>query len=141
MLEYKMSGYGGYAVKFSPYFNDRLAVAAAKNFGLVGNGALFALRMTAQGVKGDRIYHTQDALYDVAYSESNENQIVAGCGNGTVYLFDTNVPDHPVATWKEHSKEVYATSWNLINKDTFATSSWDGTIKIVRAYGERRYIR
>lgn len=57
MLEYKLTGYGGYAVKFSPYFNDRLAVAAAKNYGLVGNGALFALAMTDAGIREQRVYY------------------------------------------------------------------------------------
>jgi peroxin-7 len=41
------------------------------------------------------------------------------------------VDQFPVASWKEHSKEVYAVNWNLATKDTFVSSSWDGTIKMV----------
>ena len=46
-------------------------------------------------------------------------------------LYDVNVPTYPVATWKEHQKEVYAVCWNLVTKDSFVSSSWDGTIKMV----------
>ena len=58
--------------------------------------------------------------------------MVVASGDGSVKLFDLNVNDFPVKTWKEHNREVYAVSWNLVSKDTFASSSWDGTIKIVR---------
>ena len=33
-------------------------------------------------------YESQDALYDVAWSETHENQIVAGSGDGSVKLWD-----------------------------------------------------
>lgn len=59
--------------------------------------------------------------------------MVVASGDGSVKLFDLNVNDFPVKTWKEHNREVYAVHWNLVSKDTFASSSWDGTIKIVRA--------
>lgn len=78
-------------------------------------------------------YDTQDAIYDTAWSELNENQLVAGCGDGSVKLYDLSAPGNlPVQNWHEHGREVYATSWNLISKDTLASSSWDGTIKLVR---------
>jgi peroxin-7 len=65
----------------------------------------------------------------------NENQVAVGCGDGSVKLFDlSGAGNGPVQNWHEHSREVYATSWNLITKDTFATSSWDGSIKLVRVY-------
>jgi len=34
-------------------------------------------------------------------------------------------------SWQEHRREVYAVAWNLVTKDTFLSSSWDGTIKVV----------
>ena len=30
---------------------------------------------------------------------------------------------------KEHLKEVHAVSWNLVNKDSFLSASWDGQVK------------
>jgi peroxin-7 len=56
---------------------------------------------------------------------------VTACGDGSVKLFDTSVDQFPVQSWQEHKREVYATSWNLVSKDTIVTSSWDGTVKIV----------
>lgn len=33
--------------------------------------------------------------------------------------------------YKEHSREVYSVNFNLVSKDNFVSSSWDGTIKLV----------
>lgn len=72
-------------------------------------------------------------MYDVAWSELNENQVAVACGDGSVKLFDlASGSNGPVQNFQEHTREVYATSWNLVTKDTFVTSSWDGTIKLVR---------
>ncbi|KAI5289391.1 peroxisomal targeting signal 2 receptor, partial [Ascosphaera acerosa] len=32
--------------------------------------------------------------------------------------------------WKEHTREVFSVHWNLVAKDRFASSSWDGCVKI-----------
>jgi peroxin-7 len=87
---------------------------------------------SGEGANRSNSFDTQDAVYDTAWSELNENQLVAGCGDGSVKLFDVTGGNSPVLNWHEHGREVYATSWNLITKDTFATSSWDGSIKLVR---------
>ena len=76
-------------------------------------------------------YDTQDAIYDTAWSEAHENQIVVGCGDGSVKLFDAALDDFPVQSWQEHNREVYAVSWNLVSKNTILSSSQDGKIKIV----------
>ncbi|RDW91849.1 hypothetical protein BP5796_01243 [Coleophoma crateriformis] len=130
MLEFRTQGYNGYAVKYSPFFDSRIAVAASANYGLVGNGRLYILGLTANGIQAEKWYDTQDSLYDTAWSEAHENQIAVACGDGSVKLFDVSVPEFPVMSWQEHNREVYAVSWNLVTKDTFASSSWDGTIKV-----------
>lgn len=56
MLEYRTEGYNGYAVKYSPFYDSRIAVAASSNFGLVGNGRLFILGLTAQGIVSGKLY-------------------------------------------------------------------------------------
>lgn len=76
-------------------------------------------------------FETQDTLYDVSWSENHENQAVVGCGDGSVKLYDITVNDFPVQNWKEHNREVFSVSWNLVTKDTFCSSSWDGTVKVV----------
>jgi WD40 repeat protein len=61
--------------------------------------------------------------------------VVVACGDGSVKLFDLgSAGNGPIQNFHEHSREVYATSWNLVTKDTFVTSSWDGTIKLVRVF-------
>ena len=56
MLEYRTQGFNGYAVKYSPFFDSRIAVASAANFGLVGNGRLYILGLTAQGIVAEKWY-------------------------------------------------------------------------------------
>lgn len=75
-------------------------------------------------------YDTQDSLYDTAWSEAHENQILAASGDGSIKLFDIALDQFPVQAWSEHNREVFSVHWNLVAKDTFLSSSWDGTVKI-----------
>jgi hypothetical protein len=54
MLEFRTQGFNGYAVKYSPFFDSRIAVSAAANFGLVGNGRLYVLALTAGGIRVEK---------------------------------------------------------------------------------------
>jgi len=54
MLEFKTQGFNGYAVKYSPFFDSRIACAASANYGLVGNGRLFVLGMSNQGIVAEK---------------------------------------------------------------------------------------
>jgi peroxin-7 len=76
-------------------------------------------------------FDTQDALYDVAWSELHENQALVASGDGSIKLFDTAVDSFPVRAWHEHAREAFSVHWNLVGKDTFCSSSWDGTVKVV----------
>jgi WD40 repeat protein len=51
--------------------------------------------------------------------------IVSG---GFIYL---SIQDLPIRAWQEHTREVFSVDWSNLKKDTFASSSWDGTIKLV----------
>ncbi|KAI1738886.1 WD repeat domain-containing protein [Xylaria scruposa] len=130
MLEFRTAGFNPYAVKYSPYYDSRIAVASAANYGIVGNGRLFCLGLGPQGVQVEKTFDTNDAQYDLAWSEINENQLLAACGDGSIKLYDVNVNEFPVMNFHEHKREAYAVAWSPVTKDTFASSSWDGTIKI-----------
>lgn len=136
MLEFRTAGFNGYAVKYSPFFDNRLAVAAGANFGLVGNGRLYILSLGANGISCDKFFETQDCLFDTAWSEAHENHILTANGDGSVKLYDialqqdTTRPSFPIASWSEHAREVFAVHWNLVSKDRFLSSSWDGSVKI-----------
>lgn len=131
MLSFQTKGYNGYGVQYSPFFDNKLAVATAANYGLVGNGRLFVLNINHNGTINDQIsWETQDGLFDVAWSEIHENQVVTANGDGSIKLFDLMVPNFPIMNFKEHMKEVFSVNWNLVDKSNFASSSWDGTIKL-----------
>lgn len=40
--------FNGYAVKFSPFEDGRIAVATSQNFGIIGNGRQYVLQVTIQ---------------------------------------------------------------------------------------------
>ncbi len=56
MLEFRTPGFNPYAVKYSPYYDSRIAVASAANYGIVGNGRLFCLGLGPQGIFVERTY-------------------------------------------------------------------------------------
>ncbi|KAI5952657.1 PEX7 [Candida jiufengensis] len=131
MLSYRTKGYNGYGIQYSPFFDNKLAVATAANYGLVGNGRLYILNIEPNGSIIDQIsWETQDGLFDLSWSEIHENQCVVASGDGTIKLFDITVPNFPIMQWKEHQREVFSINWNLVDKTNFITASWDGTIKI-----------
>lgn len=131
MLSFRTKGYNGYGVRYSPFFDNKLAVAASANYGLVGNGKIYVLGIEASGqIHPDLTWETQDGLFDVAWSEVHENQLAAASGDGSVKLFDLTVGQFPVMNYKEHVREVFSVNWNLVDKTSFVTLSWDGTIKI-----------
>ncbi|KAG7287891.1 hypothetical protein NEMBOFW57_007408 [Staphylotrichum longicolle] len=130
MLEFRTPGFNPYAVKYSPYYDSRLAVATSANYGIVGNGRLFVLGLGPAGIQAEKAFDTNDALYDLAWSEINENQLVVACGDGSLKLFDLATGDFPVMNFAEHKREAFSVCWNPIAKDSFLSSSWDGTIKI-----------
>ncbi|CAD6570952.1 MAG: peroxisomal targeting signal 2 receptor [Alectoria sarmentosa] len=130
MLEYRTQGFNGYAVKYSPFFDSRIAVASSQHFGLVGNGRLYVLGLTPKGIVAEKWFDTQDSLFDLAWSETHENQVLVAAGDGSIKLFDIGLDEFPIQSWKEHMREVFAVHWNLVSKDTFCSSSWDGTIRV-----------
>jgi peroxin-7 len=54
MLEFRTKGFNGYAVKYSPFIDTRIATATSSNFGLVGNGRLYILQIAPNGIEVER---------------------------------------------------------------------------------------
>ena len=89
-------GFAHFSVSWSPFHNNRLAVASAANYGLVGNGRLHLVSLVPgsgplPSMKLERQYPTQDGLYDVAWSEIHENHIVTASGDGSIKLWDVTL--------------------------------------------------
>ncbi|KAL7280417.1 hypothetical protein ACG7TL_005345 [Trametes sanguinea] len=128
-------GFPHYNLAWSPFHSNRLALASSANYGLVGNGRLHIVSL-GPGPGGvpalsiDKFYETQDGLYDVAWSEVHENQLVSASGDGSLKLWDVMINDLPIRSWHEHTREVFSVDWSNIHKDQFISSSWDGTVKL-----------
>jgi len=63
MLEFRTQGFNGYNVKYSPFFDSRIAVATSANFGLVGNGRLYILGLTPNGIVAEKWYFLPHLRY------------------------------------------------------------------------------
>ena len=127
------SDFACYAVKFSPFDPFLIAVSTSQYYGIVGNGRQLICRITpgTGQLQIVRSFDTQDGLYDCAWNEMNQNQLVSGDGGGGIKLWDMNTQDSfPIAMWKEHQTEVSSVDWNLQTKDCFLSASWDNTIKL-----------
>lgn len=75
MLEFNTKGFQGYSVKYSPFFDSRIAAATSANFGLVGNGRLYILNLTAEGVVAEKWYDLPLDLPVSPISRSNVIQV------------------------------------------------------------------
>lgn len=117
----------GYSVKWSPFEENKLAIATAQHFGIVGNGKQHVIEVNLTQMKQpgalpciDRaIYNTRDGVYDCAWSELNENHIVSACGDGTIRLWDMASKMNPLRAYMGHNAEIYSIDWNLVTKQHF----------------------
>lgn len=51
VLRTKTPTFAHHGIAFSPFFEDRIAVASGANFGLVGNGRVHVLRISPGGLQ------------------------------------------------------------------------------------------
>ncbi|XP_033740848.1 peroxisomal targeting signal 2 receptor-like [Pecten maximus] len=121
----------GYSVEFSPYYPNRLACATSQYYGLAGCGTLFVLDTTPNGLVPLRVYQWNDGLFEVTWSEDNDNVLVTAAGDGSVLLWDVSHPQGPLKALKEHTKETYSVHWSQTRNENFVISgSWDSLIKL-----------
>ncbi|KAG2383931.1 hypothetical protein LR48_Vigan10g266700 [Vigna angularis] len=83
--------FNGYSVKFSPFYENRLAVATAQNFGILGNGRLHVLILSLDPslpIAELASYDTADGVYDVAWSKSHDSIVIAAVADGSVKLYN-----------------------------------------------------
>jgi len=140
MVSVYKTPFSGYSVEFSPFEENKLAVASAQHFGIVGNGKLHILDILENGsICEVACFDSRDGLYDCSWSEDNENLIACASGDGSVKVWDIRLREQnrPIRSYQEHASEVYSVDWNQINKQLFITGSWDETIKLWDPINER----
>ncbi|KAF8532406.1 WD40-repeat-containing domain protein [Gautieria morchelliformis] len=96
------------------------------NGGVVDNGRLHIVSLVPPTSHLDKAYDMQDGLYDIAWSEIHENQIVTASGDGSIKLWG----DLPIRAWHEHTHEVFSVDWLNLDREFFISSSWDSTVKL-----------
>lgn len=67
---------------------------------------MFIIDLTPGGPAIHRRYDWNDSLFDVTWSEANENICITGSGDGRIQVWDTAQPQGPIQSFKEHTKEV-----------------------------------
>ncbi|KAK9031180.1 hypothetical protein V6N11_032567 [Hibiscus sabdariffa] len=126
--------FNGYSVRFSPFYESRLAVAIAQNFGILGNGRVHVIDLASSGPVINELiaFDTADGVYDVAWSESHDSVLVAAVADGSMKVYDTALPPqaNPVRSLKEHAREVHGLDYNPTRRDSFLSASWDDSVKL-----------
>lgn len=99
--------YHGYAVVFSPFISGKVAIVGGLNFGIAGPGALIIFESSlATGFRESRRYSWKDVLFDVTWSEIQEQILVAASGDGSLLVYDQACPQGPVSVLNGHTAEV-----------------------------------
>ena len=82
-----ISEFEGYNVKFSPFESNKLAGCFSQYYGIIGNGRLSVFLINNIGIMEEVVrFNTNDAMFDIAWSEINENQLVSVGGDGSVII-------------------------------------------------------
>lgn len=81
------------------------------------------LQMTPGGIIETAAFDTADGLYDCAWSEENENIVLAASGDGSVKVYDLAAPPmaNPLRVFKEHRHEVNP---SMLVRHTPHLASW-----------------
>jgi len=121
----------GYACKFSPFLPNVIACGFSQYYGIIGNGRLsiFTQNNTSGILEETRRFNTNDGIFDLAWSETNENHILTGCGDGSLKLWDVN-HKQPILNIKEHAGEIFGVSWNHTAANLVASAGMDSTVKL-----------
>lgn len=120
-----------YSCKFSPFSKNLIACAQSQYYGIIGNGrvSIYEFDMERRSIIEIKRFPTNEACFDIAWSESNENIISSAQGDGTLKIWDLN-NNYPYGNLKCHSEEIYCVNWNINQPELILTSSQDMTIKL-----------
>lgn len=125
----------GNSIRANPWKPSQYIIAAGENYSICGTGKVYIVDTmpNMQAVTYVGGVGTSDGAFDAAFNEVNGNIFVVGCGDGvkaySLESLNTNMAQ-PVAANMEHAAEVSTIAWNPMMHNTFASASWDSTVKI-----------
>jgi peroxin-7 len=125
------SEFEGYSCKFSPFSPNLIACAFSQYYGFVGNGRLsiFSQNQTTGILEEIQRFNTNNGIFEIEWSEVNENQILTGSGDGFLRLWDLN-QKLPLIALREHVGEIYGVGWNHASPNLVASGGMDKTVRV-----------
>ena len=130
MLKYK-SDFQGYSCKFSPFLNNIIGCCFNQYYGIIGNGKLSIFSFTESEIMLKKEYKTNEAIFDISFSEIYKNYIISCQGDGTIKLWDfSNNNNLPLFSIKQHEKEIWNINWSHLIPNLILSCGSDKLLKI-----------
>ena len=130
MLKYK-SDFQGYSCKFSPFLNNIIGCCFNQYYGIIGNGKLSIFSFTESEIMLKKEYKTNEAIFDISFSEIYKNYIISCQGDGTIKLWDfSNNNKLPLFSIKQHEKEIWNINWSHLIPNLILSCGSDKLLKI-----------
>lgn len=130
MLKYK-SDFQGYSCKFSPFLDNIIGCCFNQYYGIIGNGKLSIFSFTESEIILKKEYKTNEAIFDISFSEIYKNYIISCQGDGTIKLWDfSNNNNLPLFSIKQHEKEIWNINWSHLIPNLILSCGSDKLLKI-----------
>ena len=130
MLKYK-SDFQGYSCKFSPFLDNIIGCCFNQYYGIIGNGKLSIFSFTESEIMLKKEYKTNEAIFDISFSEIYKNYIISCQGDGTIKLWDfSNNNNLPLFSIKQHEKEIWNINWSHLIPNLILSCGSDKLLKI-----------
>ena len=130
MLNFK-SNFQGYACKFSPFSSSLIASAFSQYYGIIGNGKISLFTKSPVSLTELKTFPTNEGVFDIAFSEANQNIISSVGAEGSIKLWDINsITEKPIASIKSHDGDIWSICWSHLTPNIVATGSGDTTAKL-----------
>uniref|UniRef100_A0A8C0UX65 Peroxin-7 n=1 Tax=Cyanistes caeruleus TaxID=156563 RepID=A0A8C0UX65_CYACU len=101
------------------------------HFAGLGCGTLAVLEQNEAEIVLLRSFDWNDGLFDVTWSENNENVLITCSGDGSLQIWDMAKTKGPLQVYKEHTLEAYSVDWSQTRGEQLVVSgSWDQTAKL-----------
>jgi peroxin-7 len=126
-------GFAGNSIRFNPWSPTEFLIGCADNFGVSGSGKLYVVKAEPNGIQCLSALATSDSITDACFAEVGKPSIVVtACGDG-LKIFDLAALKpgfQPEMHIVEHAAELSSVMWNQCRQETFASASWDHSVRV-----------